>query len=179
MHVSLCTCDKVSLAIFSSGIDSCRVQVFNIINYWCCQVFLPSPPDPLSPSTTLGSWIYEPHQRTFKLFLDWVYPMGNSSRIPEVEQGSRMYSYGSPPCNIALCVLQLKGTAPLQDSFLLGSKNLHFHTRALQLEDGNSSSAYTFKNSLYKSNLLELSHHVFPGESLTVSLLYCSSRSLY
>lgn len=39
---------------------------------------------------------------------------------------------------------------------------------------GNSSSAHTFLKCLCKSNLLELSCHLFPGESLTAFLLYGS-----
>lgn len=74
--MSLCKYDKVSLTTFNSGIASCQAQkssisislTIDVARYFCLPLEILSP-----PHSTLGSWIYEMHQRTLQLmeFIQW------------------------------------------------------------------------------------------------------------
>lgn len=150
--MSLCKYDKVSLTTFSSGIASCRAQRFSIstsltidvARYFC----LPLTSLPL-PHPTLGSWVYQYkiHQRTFQLLMGLIQWQNIWGRV-----NLDIYSPGCTPCEIATFAPQLNASS--QDnlykihSFWVPGTFTPSHIPS-GLRGGNSSSAHTFKNSLF------------------------------
>ena len=157
--MSLCKYDKVSLTTFSSGIASCRAQIFSIsisltidvARYFCLPLtILPL----LHP--TLGSWVYQYkiHQRTFQLLMGLFQWQNIWGRV-----NLDIHPPGCTPCEIATFAPQLKASS--QDSlykihsFWVPGTLTPSHIPS-GLGAGNSSSAHTFKNSLF---VKQISNH--------------------
>lgn len=120
--------------------------------------------------SALESWIYEIHQRTLQLLMEFIQWQNIWRRVRFRYLFTWQYflrDYYLWPSTEGFVSRQS------QDS-LLGSWKLCFLPHPFWSGGGNSFSAHTLKNSLCKSNLLELSCHLFPGESLTASLMFCT-----
>lgn len=106
------------------------------------------------PHSTLGSWIYEMHQRTLQLLMEFIQRQNIWRRV----RCRYLFTWQYFLWDYYLCPSTEGFVSRQSQNSFLGSWKLYFLAHPFWSGGGSSFSAHTFKNSLF-ANHISLSYH--------------------